>query len=214
MTIASSPSQRRYQRTRQQILDAALTILAEQGVAGLSMRSLAEKVDYSAAALYKYFANKEEIIAALCKQGEQLSADIQQRHLRVGMDTTETFTAMFASYLEFARTYPALYELITNPAEDAPAMLEDFLQDQDFQKLIGFATAVVQSGQVRLSDGHQPIHLAFLMAFFASGAALMQNTVMRNCQPEFLEVAMQVMEMLTRFILPDPFTTHPGEPGI
>jgi AcrR family transcriptional regulator len=117
MTIASTPSQRRYQRTRQQILEAAQIILDEQGVAGLSMRSLAEKVDYSPAALYKYFTNKEEIIAALCKQGGELSAAIQQRHMRAGMNMAETFTAMFTSYLEFARTYPALYELITNTTD-------------------------------------------------------------------------------------------------
>ncbi|MRR32158.1 TetR/AcrR family transcriptional regulator, partial [bacterium] len=54
MTTEISPSERRYQRTRQSILEAAQAILSEQGIEALSMRALAEKADYSPAALYKY----------------------------------------------------------------------------------------------------------------------------------------------------------------
>lgn len=208
----TTPSERRYQRTRQQILAAAQAILGEQGVEGLSMRALAEKVDYSPAALYKYFANKEELIAALRQQGQEFSAAIQQRRLQPGMSMAETFQAMYESYLEFARTYPALYELIINPTEDVPQNFAAFQQSEDFRGLIGFASAVVQSGQVRLPEGYQPIHLAFLMAFIAGGAAMMQNTVLRNCQPEFLEVSSKVMEMLTYWILPHPSAPISGEP--
>jgi len=57
-----TPSERRYEKTRQGILSAARTLLLEGGVEAISMRTLADKVDYSPAALYKYFANKEEII--------------------------------------------------------------------------------------------------------------------------------------------------------
>jgi hypothetical protein len=70
------------------------------------------------------------------------------------------------------------------------------------------------SGRSSCRTATKPFHLAFLMTYVASGAAMMQNTVMRNCQPEFLEVAMQVMEMLTRYILPDQFVTNPGKSGM
>ena len=60
-----TPSERRYEKTRQGILSAARNLLLEGGTDAISMRTLADKVDYSPAALYKYFANKEEIIEAL-----------------------------------------------------------------------------------------------------------------------------------------------------
>lgn len=203
MTQEISPSERRYQRTRLSILEAAQAILAEQGLEGLSMRSLAERVDYSPAALYKYFANKDEIIAALRKQGQEFAAAIQQSHLRPGMSTAETFKALFNSYLEFARTYPAHYELIMNSSEHMPESFAAFLQDPDFAGLIDFVSGMIQSGQVHLPPGYQPLHLAFMMWFIGNGAAMLQNTVMRNCQTEFSQVSAQVIDMIACFILPD-----------
>ncbi|GAP13305.1 transcriptional regulator [Longilinea arvoryzae] len=206
MTQEIPPSERRYQRTRQSILETAQAILAEQGIDGLSMRALAEKVDYSPAALYKYFANKDEIIDALRKQGQEFSAKIQQSHLRPGMSTAETFSALFASYLEFARIYPAHYELIMNSTEHMPESLDAFLEDPDFKGLIDFVTGMVQSGQVRLPQDFRPLHLAFLMWFVGNGAAMLQNKVMHNCQADFSRVSMQVIDMITRLILPEEET--------
>ena len=69
MTEELSPRERRHQRTQQAILDAALEIIHEKGVDGLSIRAIADKIDYSPAGLYEYYGSKEEIIAALCMQG-------------------------------------------------------------------------------------------------------------------------------------------------
>ncbi len=206
MTQEISPSERRYQRTRQSILEAAQAILSEQGVEGLSMRTLAEKVDYSPAALYKYFANKDEIIDALRKQGQDFAAAIQQSHLHPGMSAAETFKALFNAYLEFARAYPAHYELIMNSTEHMPESFDAFLQDPDFHGLISFVSGMAQSGQVHLPEGYQPLHLAFLMWFVGNGAAMLQNTVMRNCQTEFSQVSSQVVDMISSLILPDTAT--------
>lgn len=206
-----SPSERRFQRTRQSILEAAHAILREQGIAALSMRALAEKVDYSPAALYKYFANKEELIAELRKQGNELSGAIQRKHLRPGMSTRETFRALTDAYLEFARTYPAYYELMMNSTEDIPGRIDDFLQEPGFHALIDFVAGVVQSGQVRLPPGYQPVHMALMMWFMANGAAMLQNTLMRNCQPEFLAISSKAFEMATELMISGPEQTSAGK---
>jgi len=72
--MKTSPRNRRHELTRQKILDTARSILLAGGVQAISMRTLAEKVDYSPAALYKYYANKEEIIEALRQEAWQLIA--------------------------------------------------------------------------------------------------------------------------------------------
>ena len=61
----TAPRTKRHLRTKQAILDAARQIIAEEGPAALSMRALADRIDYSAAGLYEYFGSKEEIIAAV-----------------------------------------------------------------------------------------------------------------------------------------------------
>ena len=52
-----------YARTQQAILDAARAIIHEQGPDKLSMRAIADRIDYSPAGLYEYYGSKEEIIA-------------------------------------------------------------------------------------------------------------------------------------------------------
>ncbi len=59
------PAERRRQRVRRLILEAAERVFAAEGGDGLSMRRLAEEIDYSPAAIYKYFSSKEELIDAI-----------------------------------------------------------------------------------------------------------------------------------------------------
>jgi len=63
-----SPAERRRRKVRDAIVDAAESIFAEEGEAGLSMRRIAERIDYSPAALYKYFDSKEALFDAIREQ--------------------------------------------------------------------------------------------------------------------------------------------------
>jgi AcrR family transcriptional regulator len=66
MTVAtSSPAERRRNKIRARILSAAETVFAREGVEGLSIRRLAENIDYSPAAIYKYFSSKDELVDEL-----------------------------------------------------------------------------------------------------------------------------------------------------
>ncbi len=60
-----TPAERRRLRVRETILDAAEKVFALEGAEGLSIRRLADEIDYSPAAIYKYFASKEELIDEL-----------------------------------------------------------------------------------------------------------------------------------------------------
>ena len=60
-----SPAERRRLKVRGSILEAAERVFAELGEEGLSIRRLAEEIDYSPAAIYKYFGSKEELIDEL-----------------------------------------------------------------------------------------------------------------------------------------------------
>ena len=86
----TSPRNRRHDLTKQKILDTARQILLTEGVQAISMRTLADRVDYSPAALYKYFANKEEIIAALREEAWEMMA-AHPSEISPGMTLPEIF---------------------------------------------------------------------------------------------------------------------------
>ncbi|MEL7128781.1 MAG: TetR/AcrR family transcriptional regulator [Pseudomonadota bacterium] len=64
-THTPTPAERRRHRVRQTILDAAERVFAEDGEAGLSIRRLADEIDYSPGAIYKYFESKQELVDEL-----------------------------------------------------------------------------------------------------------------------------------------------------
>ncbi|MEL8055813.1 MAG: TetR/AcrR family transcriptional regulator [Pseudomonadota bacterium] len=63
--ISITPAERRRLKVRDSIIAAAERVFAEEGEAGLSIRRLAKKIDYSPAAIYKYFASKDDLVDEL-----------------------------------------------------------------------------------------------------------------------------------------------------
>jgi AcrR family transcriptional regulator len=53
---------------RQQILDAARELLMRDGYERLSMRRVAERIDYSPTAIYLHFKDKQELVFSLCEE--------------------------------------------------------------------------------------------------------------------------------------------------
>src|SRR5882672_5938222 len=59
---------RQKQLLRQQILDAARELLVREGYDRLSMRRVAERIDYSPTAIYLHFKDKQELVFSLCEE--------------------------------------------------------------------------------------------------------------------------------------------------
>lgn len=53
---------------RQQILDAARELLIRDGYERLSMRRVAERIDYSPTAIYLHFKDKQDLVFSLCDE--------------------------------------------------------------------------------------------------------------------------------------------------
>src|SRR2546423_2024265 len=60
---------RRREATKAEILDAAWELVAQEGLAGLSLRDLAARVGMRAPSLYQYFDSKHAIYDAMFAQG-------------------------------------------------------------------------------------------------------------------------------------------------
>lgn len=69
---------RQRQNLRQQILDAARDTLVREGYDGLSMRRVAERIDYSPTAIYLHFKDKQELVFSLCDETfARLAAELE-----------------------------------------------------------------------------------------------------------------------------------------
>jgi AcrR family transcriptional regulator len=105
----ATPAERRREKMREAIISAAQSIFSKDGEAGLSMRRLAEAIDYSPAALYKYFSSKDDLYEAVREQFfERLLARMNEATHGNG-STKARFEACGRSYIETALEEPDTY---------------------------------------------------------------------------------------------------------
>jgi AcrR family transcriptional regulator len=72
VTVAERMTQeRRRQRTRDLLLDAAKDVFARRGFEGASLEEIAETAGYTRGAIYKHFGSKEELFLAVNKRNNE-----------------------------------------------------------------------------------------------------------------------------------------------
>ncbi len=103
---------RQKEETRQGILDAALQIVKNDGWPALSMRKIADVIEYTAPTIYEYFSNKEAILLELTRQGYIILG----RKIKIAKDRETTYEAqleaMWIAYWNFAFEETELYRVM------------------------------------------------------------------------------------------------------
>jgi AcrR family transcriptional regulator len=103
---------RQKEQIRASILKASWQLVMEEGWQALSIRKIAEAIEYSVPVIYDYFANKEAILLELTKQGFQiLNAELVKAKKR-SASPEKQIEAMAYSYWEFAFDHKAYYQVM------------------------------------------------------------------------------------------------------
>ena len=102
---------RQKQELRERILDAARRIVMREGFGALSMRKIADAIEYSPATLYLHFESRDAIAHALCTEGyAQLLASFEP--VLAIADPAERLKAIGRAYVAFGVAHPETYRLI------------------------------------------------------------------------------------------------------
>jgi AcrR family transcriptional regulator len=108
--------EREREQVRTLILEAARDILSEEGLAALSMRAIAERIEYSPATIYLYFRDKDELTQAIIEQGfERLQSCTAEEVAALGpeaADPLERYGAMGRGYARFALESTAYFRVM------------------------------------------------------------------------------------------------------
>ncbi len=98
------------EETRTNILDAALQIVKEEGWQALSMRKIADVIEYTAPIIYEYFSNKEAILLELNRKGFLILAkDLREAKSKHRLPAKQ-LEAMWEAYWNFAFANKELYQ--------------------------------------------------------------------------------------------------------
>ncbi|HTD47477.1 MAG TPA: TetR/AcrR family transcriptional regulator, partial [bacterium] len=98
---------------RQAILDSAREIAAKEGWQAVTIRRVAEKIEYSPPAIYEYFESKEALLEEEAREafGIFLADLIAARDAHT--DPRERLRAMGDAYWNFVWKHPELYQVIS-----------------------------------------------------------------------------------------------------
>ncbi|EHJ03457.1 TetR/AcrR family transcriptional regulator [Marinobacter manganoxydans] len=109
-----------------QLLDAAREMLEEVGPTKLSLRAVSERVGVSSTAAYHHYANRAELIGHLAAQGfRELAKVLVIRD--TNSDGVQKLRNASLAYFSFARSNPALYQLMFGPEFANGEMIPELL---------------------------------------------------------------------------------------
>ncbi|MFB8003593.1 TetR/AcrR family transcriptional regulator [Nocardia sp. NPDC056000] len=117
---------------REQILDAALDLVVEQGFPGCTMQSIARTLGVTRPALYEYYRDHEQLLADLCAREHQKMVELVVRCTTVTAaaadheDPAGLFAAFLREYLDGVAATPRTWHfMLTSPLGAPPQVRDD-----------------------------------------------------------------------------------------
>lgn len=156
--------EREREAVRLKILAAARELFVAEGYEAVTMRRIADAIEYSPTALYFHFKDKETLIRELCRADFIALAKAFQRIAREP-DPFERLRKVGHAYVEFGLTHPNHYRLMfmTPPQHkdgaDLEAMGKGNPEEDAYTFLLATVQAAIEAGRLR-PEMHDPDLLA------------------------------------------------------
>ncbi len=125
------------------ILDAARELFLAEGYPSVSIRKIAERIEYSPAAIYSYYPSKDDIFLALAKEGFH-RLDAKVRAAMVSGDALENVRSCWWAFYEFSKEQPE-YFLLMFVDRSVPRITQQWEGFEFLQQLLANAVAALQS---------------------------------------------------------------------
>jgi AcrR family transcriptional regulator len=201
--MQSTPRERRHEKTRQAILDAARKIIASQGTEALSMRAIAQHIDYSPAGLYEYFDSKEEIVGAVCDQGHRRLTEYMLR-ADPDLPPDELLLQLGLAYIDFAERNPDFFLLMFTSSNtgvisgaDAQEMLDGMHKEgSSFPLLLRAMQRGVDEGVFKLQEGSGVLEMAFTAWAMVHGIAMLRIGNLRHFPGDFRAIGLEALRRI------------------
>lgn len=137
---------------KEQILDEALTILEADGYEGLSMNRLGARMNMTAANLYNYYGNKNELLIAIHKRTYGMLLKAMQDAVAQSDIPFERVKKLIGAYVAFGTENVNIYDVMFNRpilqnTDYIGTALEDLSQNEYQNSLQGLIFATIVFGE-------------------------------------------------------------------
>jgi len=140
---------------REEILDAARTLFVKEGYEHVSMRKIAEKVEYAPGTIYLYFRDKAEILQRL---SDETFAKLEKRMMAIHADPASPLDGLrrgLRTYIQFGIDNPNHYIVTFVQAKQLPQDHQPQAGERCFDRLRAAVGRCVEAGQLNCDDAEE-----------------------------------------------------------
>src|SRR5713101_704608 len=137
---------------REEILDAARALFVKEGYEHVSMRKIAEKVEYAPGTIYLYFQDKAEILERIC---DETFSKLAQRIHAINTDPSSPLDGLrrgLRTYVQFGVDNPNHYIVTFVQAKQIPRDNPPKAGERCFDNLRTAVRRCVEAGQLNCED--------------------------------------------------------------
>lgn len=132
------------QETQEAILAAARELFIQQGYQNVSMRKIADRIEYSPAAIYGYYQSKDDIFFALAAEGFRILGEYVTAAVADEPEPRQRLRRGLWAFYEFAKGNPEYFALMFLD-RSVPSLSQDFQRFEFFQQVTARAAADVRA---------------------------------------------------------------------
>lgn len=189
---------------REQILSAARRIVLEEGFPALTMRKIAEAIEYSPATIYLHFENREAIGRQLCAEAFEKLLSYMAPAAAIA-DPAERLRAIGRAYARYGFENPESYKLIFMTGEQflEGILGEDEHGDGSGQRAFDLVVDAVREGVAQgVVAAQDPVLLAESIWAGIHGVVSLQLTCAKVLESPVDQIVETLVVALTRGIAP------------
>ncbi len=198
--------EREREEVRTRILDAARELFANEGVDSVTMRRIADRIEYSPTAIYFHFRDKEALLAELCDSDFRAFAHGFNAIAQIP-DPVERLRAAGRAYVEFGLNNPSHYRLMfmTPKTTESNTIVKGNPEEDAYAFLKGIVAELMAGGRFR--DDLTDVDLAAQVIW--SGVHGVVSLEIAKCKDEWVEWrpveerSAVVIDMILRGLLKD-----------
>ena len=194
---------------KKKILDTAFEMVAKEGFANLSMRKIASKLKMTAANIYNYYSNKDELNIEMRRYGYIILHDNIIKSFEKAQSIEEKVSSLIYEFVAFGIKHPNYYDLMFNMStpkfsDYIGTPMEELATREYTSSMRVFELAqkttqdYVENGGIALIDINTTIIV--LLSFLHGVITLYNSRLLKNIDPEPEETVKEIISLFIEII--------------
>jgi AcrR family transcriptional regulator len=203
----SERREREKEALRTRIVEAARDIVSAEGLDALSMRAIAERIEYSPGTIYLYFRDKDQLLREVVREGFRLMALWVQREMEIGAPGANPalqHRCMGRAYAKFAientAYFRVMFELPGVPQMDCPSdsgvPAPEFADEGVWEATVATVQGAIDAGLVTIQDAEDGAMISWGLVHGLTSLYLSGHLGPVGTHEEFLALVERAMESL------------------